>query len=102
MVRCSDDSTKGKPIFQNAPERSMHGRGELARISVDADETRPVQVFVTQARNQILFQVWGKDRGTKGAFHRVELVSELIDARYPDYQAIIPKRRTTRTIVDTA
>ncbi|MCX6044792.1 MAG: DNA polymerase III subunit beta [Chloroflexi bacterium] len=76
--------------------------GELARISADADETHLVQVFVTQARNQILFQLWGKSQANKGAFHRVELVSELIDARYPDYQAIIPKNRTTRTIVDTA
>jgi DNA polymerase-3 subunit beta len=30
------------------------------------------------------------------------LVSELIDARFPDYRAIIPKNKTTRTVVDTA
>ncbi|CAN5711169.1 DNA polymerase III subunit beta [soil metagenome] len=76
--------------------------GELARISADADDTRTVQVFVTQARNQILFQLWGKSQVNKGSFHRVELVSELIDAHYPNYQAIIPKHSTTRAIVDTA
>ncbi len=81
------------------PARSL---GELARISADADETRPVQVIVTQARNQILFQLGGKSEESKGAFHRVELVSELIDARFPDYRAIIPKNKTTRTVVDTA
>ncbi len=32
----------------------------------------------------------------------MELVSQLIDARFPDYRAIIPKTHTTRTVVDTA
>ena len=52
-------------------------------------------------RNQILFQVWGNNE-TKGSFHRVELVSQLIDARFPDYRAIIPKGRESRTVVETA
>lgn len=81
------------------PARSL---GELARISADADEKHPVQVILTQARNQILFQLWGKGEEAKGAFHRVELVSELIDARFPDYNATIPKSYDTRTTVDTA
>lgn len=81
------------------PARSL---GELARISADADEARSVQVIVTQARNQILFQLWGKGEEARGAFHRVELVSELIDARFPDYRATIPKNYNTRTVVDTA
>jgi DNA polymerase-3 subunit beta len=57
---------------------------------------------VTQARNQILFQLWGKGEEGRGAFHRVELVSELIEAKFPPYEGIIPKSRSTRTIVDTA
>ena len=62
-----------------------------------------MQVIVTQARNQILFQIWGKNlEGKAGSFHRVELASQLIDARFPDYRAIIPKTHTTRTVVDTA
>ena len=81
------------------PARSL---GELARISADADEKRPVQVILTQARNQILFQLWGKGEEARGAFHRVELVSELIDARFPDYRATIPKNYNTRTVIDTA
>jgi DNA polymerase-3 subunit beta len=80
------------------PARSL---GELGRIIADADAERPVQVLVTQARNQIIFQIWGKSN-TRGGFHRVELASQLIDARFPDYRAIIPKNHVTRTVVDTA
>jgi len=88
------------PTTVIVPARSL---GELARISADADETRAVQVLVTQERNQILFQIWGKGSESKGgAFHRVELASQLIDANFPDYRAIIPKTHTTRTVVDTA
>ncbi len=93
------ENTPGGPLTVIVPAKSL---GELARISADADENRPVQVIVTQARNQILFQLWGKGEEAKGGFHRVELVSELIDARFPDYRAIIPKSRNTRTVVDTA
>lgn len=80
------------------PSRSL---GELGRVIADADAERPVQAVLTQARNQIMFQVWGKGEG-RGAFQRVELVSQLIDANFPDYRAIIPKSHTTRTVVDTA
>lgn len=87
-----------EPIKVIVPSRSL---GELARVINDADDEQPVQAIVTQARNQILFQVWGKGEG-RGAFHRVELASQLIDANFPDYRAIIPKTHTTRTVVDTA
>lgn len=79
------------------PAKSL---GELARISNDADEEQPVHVLVTEERNQILFQVFGKD-DAKGNYHRVELVSQLIDARYPDYRAIIPDHYDTRTVIAT-
>ena len=80
------------------PARSL---GELGRVIADADDEKPVQVTVTQARNQILFRVWGKGTETRGAFHQVDVVSQLIDARYPDYRAIVPKNHTTRTVVPT-
>ncbi len=73
--------------------------GELGRIIVDSDEERPVQVTVTQARNQILFRVWGNGAENRGAFHQVDLVSQLIADRFPDYRAIIPKGHNTRTVV---
>ena len=75
--------------------------GELGRIIADADEERPVQVTVTQARNQILFRVWGKGAENRGAFHQVDLVSQLIADRFPDYRAIIPKSHNTRTVLGT-
>lgn len=90
-----------EPIIVIVPAKSL---GEFARISADADESRPVQMIVTQTRNQVLFQIWGKqlDSGKGGSFHRVDLASQLIDARFPDYRAIIPKSHSTRTVVDTA
>jgi len=95
-----DGSMPDMPVTVIVPARSL---GELARVSADADESRPVQVLVTRERNQILFQVWGRGgEGKGGAFHRVELASQLIDANFPDYRAIIPKTHTTRTVVDTA
>ena len=81
------------------PAKSL---GELARISADADEDEPVGVLVTQTRNQILFRLEGKGNEAKGGFYRVELVSQFIDARFPDYTAIIPKSYSTRTVVSTA
>ncbi|NJN81082.1 MAG: DNA polymerase III subunit beta [Caldilineaceae bacterium] len=93
-----DDLPIGEPLTVVVPARSLN---ELARVTADAHDERLVRVVVAQARNQILFEVWGKPEG-RGVFHRVELVSQLIDARFPDYRAIIPKTHTTRTVVDTA
>lgn len=102
-------SLRSAPVSGTLPPEAMtvivpaKSLGEFARISADADDSRPVQMIVTQARNQILFQIWGKNlEGKAGSFHRVELASQLIDARFPDYRAIIPKTHTTRTVVDTA
>ena len=81
------------------PAKSL---GELSRISADADDDKAVGVLVTQARNQILFRLQGKGNEAKGGFYRVEMVSQLIDARFPDYTAIIPKSYSTRTVVNTA
>lgn len=78
------------------PEKSL---GEVARISADADASEPVRCIITPQRNQALFAMVGSE---KAGIQRVELVSELIDARFPDYRATIPKTYTTRTIVDTA
>jgi DNA polymerase-3 subunit beta len=81
------------------PARSL---GEVSRISGEADPDRPVEITVAQARNQILFRLFGKGEGEKGAFHQVDLVSQLIDAKFPDYHAIMPKGHNTRTVLDTA
>jgi len=92
------DQPFAEDITVIVPARSL---GELGRVITDANDEKPVQVTVTQARNQILFRVWGKGTESRGAFHQVDLVSQLIDARFPDYRAIIPKNHTTRTVVPT-
>ena len=81
------------------PARSL---AEVSRISGEADPDRPVEITVAAARNQILFRLFGKGEGEKGAFHQVDLVSQLIDAKFPDYTAIMPKSHSTRTVLDTA
>jgi DNA polymerase-3 subunit beta len=68
------------------PARSLT---ELARVAADGEST--LQMVVPKMRNQIVFRV--KD---------VELTSQLIDGTFPDYQQIIPRKYTTRTLVSTA
>lgn len=93
----TEGATIKEPLTVIVPAKSLN---ELGRISTDADETHPVLVVVTQARNQALFQVSGKS-DAKGSFHRVELVSQLIEANFPNYNAIVPKTHDTVAIVDT-
>jgi len=78
------------------PAKSL---GELARISADAADGEPVRCLVTPQRNQVMFSMVGSE---KAGIQRVELVSELIDARFPDYMQTVPKTHTTRAAVDTA
>lgn len=60
---------------------------ELSRISSDEDDR--VEVAITDNRNQILFRL--KD---------VDLVSQLIDGTFPDYEKIVPTAHTTRAVVN--
>ncbi len=62
---------------------------ELGRISGEQEE--PITITVTPTRNQVLFQLTN-----------IVLVSQLIDGNFPDYRQIIPRDRTTHTVVDTA
>ncbi len=80
------------------PARSL---AEVSRISGEADPERPVELSVATARNQILFRLFGKGEADKGAFYQVDLVSQLIDAKFPDFTAIMPKGYTTRSVLDT-
>ena len=80
------------------PARSL---SEVARISADADEERPVEVAISPTRNQIMFHIWGRGDG-KAGFHQADVISQLIDANFPDYNAIIPRSFKTRAVLDTA
>ncbi len=62
---------------------------EVARIVGEQEE--PVAISVTPSRGQVLFHM-----------ANVDLVAQLIDQRYPDYEPIIPKKTETRIVVNTA
>jgi DNA polymerase-3 subunit beta len=67
------------------PARAL---AELNRVSAEQED--PIRLTVTPARNQILFHMSNTD-----------LVSQLIEGNFPDYNQIIPKGHTTRSLVDT-
>jgi DNA polymerase III subunit beta len=73
------------------PARSL---SELSRIigllPKTEGEAQMVEITIASARNQILFHL-----------PDVDMVSQLIDANFPNYEAIIPKSFATRTIIDT-
>jgi len=74
------------PMTAIIPARSLM---ELARVAPDGEET--LQMAIPKMRNQVVFRA--KD---------VEVTSQLIDGAFPDYQQIIPRKYTTRTLVSTA
>jgi len=62
---------------------------ELARVAGDGEE--PIYMVLPKGRGQVIFRV--KD---------VEVVSQLIDGTFPDFQQIIPRSYKSRTLVSTA
>lgn len=66
-----------------------HSLTELARVATDGAEI--VRMVVPKMRGQVVFRL--KD---------VEVTSQLIDGTFPDYQQIIPRKYTSRTLVSTA
>jgi DNA polymerase-3 subunit beta len=60
---------------------------ELARISGDQED--PIGITITRSGNQILFHLTNTD-----------LVAQLIDSQFPDYEKIIPRQRNTRAVVN--
>jgi DNA polymerase-3 subunit beta len=73
------------PLSAIIPARSLT---ELARLA--GDGSQPLQMVLPKLRGQVVFRL--KD---------VELTSQLIDGAFPDYQQIIPRKYTTRTLVST-
>ena len=67
------------------PARAL---AELSRISADQDD--PIEVIITRQRNQILFHLTNTD-----------LVSQLIEGNFPDYNQIVPKSHSTSSHVST-
>jgi DNA polymerase-3 subunit beta len=79
-------SPAAQPITAIIPARALQ---ELARIAADGEQM--IQMVLPKGRGQVVFRV--KD---------VELVSQLIDGTFPDYQQIIPRSYKSRTLLPTA
>jgi len=75
-----------QPIGAIIPARALQ---ELARVSTDQQE--PIQMTVSSNRSQVFFHMTD-----------IDLVSQLVEGSFPDYNAIIPKAHNTRTVVNTA
>jgi len=75
-----------EPVTVIVPARAL---AELSRIS--GEQEQPIEITITPARNQALFHM-----------ANVDLVSQLIEGNFPDYNQIIPKSHSTRTVVSTS
>lgn len=74
------------PMRAIIPARALN---ELARMIGDGQES--VSMLLPENRSQVIFR-------TKDS----ELVSQLIDGSFPDYQGIIPKSKSTRSVLPTS
>lgn len=79
-------STLETPITVIIPARALV---EVSRITGDQEEA--IQIAVTENRSQIMFHLANTD-----------VVSQLLDGNFPDYNQILPKAHTTRTVVNTS
>ena len=75
-----------EPLSIIVPAKAL---GELARIATDGDQK--VKMTIPSARGQVIFSL--KD---------VEIASQLIEGKFPDFNQIIPKTNKTRTVLTTA
>ncbi len=74
------------PIQAIIPARAL---SELARIAGDNDQ--PLTMIMPPGRGQVIFRL-----------RDAELVSQLIEGSFPDYEQIIPRRCNTRAVLSTA
>jgi len=73
------------------PARALSELSRIIGLLPKAEGDTPmVDITIAAARNQILFHL-----------PDVDMVSQLIDANFPNYEAIIPKSYSTRTVIDT-
>ncbi len=75
-----------KPVNAVIPARAL---SELARIVGEGDQS--IVMVMPPGRGQVLFRL-----------RDAELVSQLIEGAYPDYEQIIPRRCDTRTVLSTS
>ena len=70
------------------PARTMN---ELNRLL--SDHSEPVDIMLTPQKGQVMFRLQGGDT--------VELVSQLLQGTFPNYDQLIPQSYTTRAILDS-
>jgi len=75
-----------RPVLAVVPARAL---SELARITSDGDQL--VTMTLPSDRGQVVFQM--KD---------IQLVSQLIEGAFPDYEQIIPQSKETRSVLSTS
>ena len=73
------------PVSAIIPARAL---SELARIAGDGNQV--VTMVIPPNRGQVIFRM-----------SEIELVSQLIEGNFPDYEQIIPKRCETRAVLST-
>ncbi|PKB70004.1 MAG: DNA polymerase III subunit beta [SAR202 cluster bacterium Io17-Chloro-G5] len=80
-----------KPVTEEMsviiPARTMN---ELNRLISDREE--PVEILMTPAKGQVMFRIRGGDT--------VEIVSQLLQGTFPNYEQLIPQSYTTRAVMD--
>ena len=69
------------------PARTLN---ELNRLLGDQEE--PVDIMMTPAKGQVMFRIRGRET--------VEVVSQLLQGAFPNYEQLIPERHDTRAILD--
>jgi DNA polymerase-3 subunit beta len=79
-------SPDSQPISAVVPARALN---ELARVIGDGDEV--VGMVIPTGRGQVVFRT-----------RDIELVSQLIEGVFPEYEQIIPKDYGTRTVLTTS
>jgi len=86
-VRSGQLSTPvSEPVSIIVPARAL---AELARVTMDGSDT--VRMSIPSGRGQVIFSL--KD---------MEIASQLIEGKFPDFNQIIPKAFKTRTVITTA
>lgn len=84
--RAHFSSPSTMPINAVIPARAL---SELARISADGDQL--LTMVMPPGRGQVIFRM-----------PDIELVSQLIEGSFPDYEQIIPRSFETRAVLSTA
>jgi DNA polymerase-3 subunit beta len=80
------DLTNAHPIRVIVPAKALN---ELAKLVSDQDA--PVLMMLPANRSQVIFRC-----------KNVELISQLIEGSFPDYNQLIPQNARTRAVVSTA